>query len=75
MIYEVRAKKFVDELAKSYPMLDYQKELMINELVNERPDYFSRILKMQGLNLSYCQYIASILWELLFNKKEANGNG
>lgn len=76
MIDEVRAKKFVDELAKSYPMLDYQKELMINELVNERPDYFSRILKMQGLNLSYCQYIASILYEfLLFNRKGDKQNG
>lgn len=76
MIDEVRAKKFVDELAKSYPMLDYQKELMINELVNERPDYFSRILKMQRLNLSYCQHMASILCEfLLFNRKGDKQNG
>ena len=75
MIDEVRAKKFVNELAKSCPMLDYQKELMINELVNEHPDYFSRILKMRELNLLYCQYMASILWELLFNKKETNENG
>lgn len=70
MIDEVRAKKFVDELAKSYPMWDYQKELMINALVNECTDYPSRILKMKRLELSYYQYMASILCEfLLFNRK------
>lgn len=76
MIDEVRAKKFVDELAKSYPMLDYQKELTINILVNECPDYPARILKMKKLNLLYCQYMTSILYEfLLFNRKGDKRNG
>ena len=32
MINETKAKIFVDELSKSCPMLDYQKELLILDL-------------------------------------------
>jgi hypothetical protein len=75
MIDEVRAKKFVDELDKSYPMLDYQKELMINILINERPDYSSYILKMQKLNFLYLQYVKNVCESLLFNRKGDKRNG
>ena len=69
MIDKVRAKKIVDELDKSCPMLDYQKELMINILINERPDYSSYILKMQKLNFLYLQYVKNVCESLLFNRK------
>lgn len=76
MIDKVRAKKIVDELDKSYPMLDYQKELMINILINERPDYSSYILKMRKLNFLYLQYVKNILCKsLLFNRKGDKQNG
>lgn len=75
MIDKVRAKKIVDELDKSYPMLDYQKELMINILINERPDYSSYILKMQKLNFLYLQYVKNVCKSLLFNRKGDKRNG
>ena len=34
MVNEERVKIFVDELSKSCPMLDYQKELLIRAIVN-----------------------------------------
>lgn len=67
MINKTRAKNFGDEFSKSYPMLDYEKELLIKALINGCPDYPSYVLKMRKLGWLYCQDMKRRLSEI-FNK-------
>ena len=76
---EERAKVFVDELSKSCPMLDYQKELLIRAIVNGCHNYLPYELEMKRLGrLYYAREMTKRLRELLFFDKcrddEANKN-
>ena len=67
MINEAEAKIFVDELSKSCPMLDYQKELLIRAIVSGRQDYLPYELEMNRLGrLYYSREMAERLCGLLF---------
>lgn len=73
MINEARAKIFVDELSKSCPMLDYQKELLIRAIVNGCHNYLPYELEMKRLGrLYYYQEATRRLCELLFFNKDRN---
>lgn len=70
---EERAKIFVDELSKSCPMLDYQKELLIRAIVNGCHNYLPCELEMKRLGqLYYCREMTRRLCELLFFNKCRN---
>ena len=70
MINETKAKIFVDELSKSCPMLDYQKELLIRAIVNGCHNYLPYELEMKRLGrLYYAREMAERLRELLFFDK------
>ena len=67
MINEERVKIFVDELSKSCPMLDYQKELLIRAIVNGCHNYLPYELEMKRLDqLYYYREMTRRLRELLF---------
>lgn len=67
MVNEERAKIFVDELSKSCPMLDYQKELLIRAIVNGCHNDLPYELEMRRLGqLYYYREMAKRLCELLF---------
>ena len=73
MVNEERAKIFVDELSKSCPMLDYQKELLIRAIVNGCHNYLPYELEMKRLGqLYYYQEATRRLRELLFFDKCRN---
>ena len=64
---EERVKIFVDELSKSRPMLDYQKELLIRAIVNGCHNYLPYELEMKWLGrLYYAREMAERLCGLLF---------
>ena len=70
MINEAKVKIFVDELSKSCPMLDYQKELLIRAIVNGRHNYLPYELEMKRLGqLYYYREMTRRLCELLFFNK------
>ena len=70
MVNEERAKIFVDELSKSCPMLDYQKELLIRAMVNGCHNYLPYELEVKRLDqLYYYREMARRLRELLFFDK------
>ena len=70
MINETKVKIFVDELSKSCPMLDYQKELLIRAIVNGRHNYLPYELEMKRLGqLYYYREMTRRLCELLFFNK------
>ena len=70
MVNEERVKIFVDELSKSCPMLDYQKELLIRAIVSGRQDYLPYELEMKRLGqLYYYREMTRRLCELLFFNK------
>ena len=67
MVNEAKVKIFVDELSKSYPMLDYQKELLIKAIVNGCHNYLPYELEMKRLGrLYYAREMAERLCGLLF---------
>lgn len=67
---EERVKIFVDELSKSCPMLDYQKELLIRAIVNGCHNYLPYELEMNRLGrLYYAREMVKRLCELLFFDK------
>ena len=73
MINETKAKIFVDELSKSCPMLDYQKELLIKAIVNGCHNYLPYELEMKRLGqLYYYREMTRRLCELLFFNKCRN---
>ena len=73
MVNEERAKIFVDELSKSCPMLDYQKELLIRAIVNGCHNYLPYELEMKRLDrLYYAREMTRRLRELLFFNKYRN---
>ncbi len=73
MINEAKAKIFVDELSKSFPMFDYQKELLIRAIVNGYHNYLPYELEMKRLDrLYYYREMARRLCELLFFNKYRN---
>ena len=79
MINEAKVKIFVDELSKSCPMLDYQKELLIKAIVNGCHNYLPYELEMKRLGqLYYYREMTRRLCELLFFDKcrddEENNN-
>ena len=79
MVNEERVKIFVDELSKSCPMLDYQKELLIRTIVSGCHDYLPYELEMKRLGrLYYAREMAKRLCELWFFDKrrddEENNN-
>ena len=79
LINEAEAKIFVNELSKSFPMFDYQKELLIRSIVSGRHDYLPYELEMKRLGrLYYARVMAKRLCELLFFDKcrddEENNN-
>ena len=70
MVNEERAKIFVDELSKSCPMLDYQKELLIRAIVNGCHNYLPYELEIKRLSrLYYYREMIRRLRELLFFNK------
>ena len=70
MINETKAKIFVDELSKSCPMLNYQKELLIRAIVNGCHNYLPYELEMKRLDwLYYYREMTRRLRELLFFNK------
>ena len=70
MINEARIKIFVDELSKSFPMFDYQKELLIRAIVDGRHCYLPYELEMKRLGqLYYCREMVKRLCESLFFDK------
>ena len=72
MVNEKRAKIFVDELSKSCPMLNYQKELLIRAIVNGCHNYLPYELEMKRLGwLYYYREMARRLRELLFFNKRS----
>lgn len=79
MVNEERVKIFVDELSKSCPMLDYQKELLIRAIVNGCHNDLPYELEMRRLDqLYYYREMTRRLRELLFFDKcrddEENNN-
>ena len=73
MINEAKVKIFVDELSKSCPMLDYQKELLIRAIVNGCHNYLPYELEMKRLGqLYYYREMTRRLCELLFFNKDRN---
>ena len=79
MVNEEGIEIFVDELSKSCPMLDYQKELLIRAIVNGCHNYLPYELEMKRLGrLYYAREMAKRLCELLFFDKrrddEENNN-
>jgi hypothetical protein len=72
-INEKMVKIFVDDLSKRYPMLDYQKELLIRAIVNGCHNYLPYELEMRRLDrLYYYREMAIRLCELLFFNKYRN---
>ena len=70
MVNEERVKIFVDELSKSCPMLDYQKELLIRAIVNGCHNDLPYELEMRRLDqLYYYREMTRRLRELLFFNK------
>ena len=70
---EERAKIFVEELSKSFPMFDYQKELLIRAIVSGRQDYLPYELEMNRLGrLYYSREMTRRMCELLFFNKCIN---
>ena len=70
MVNEERVKIFVDELSKSCPMLDYQKELLIRAIVNGCHNYLPYELEIKRLSrLYYYREMIRRLRELLFFNK------
>ena len=73
MVNEERVKIFVDELSKSCPMLDYQKELLIRAIVNGCHNDLPYELEMRRLDqLYYYREMTRRLRELLFFNKCRN---
>ena len=73
MVNEERAKIFVDELSKSCPMLDYQKELLIRAIVNGCHNDLPYELEMRRLDqLYYYREMTRRLRELLFFNKRGD---
>ena len=73
MVNEERVKIFVDELSKSCPMLDYQKELLLRTIVNGCHNYLPYELEMKRLGqLYYYQEATRRLRELLLFNKDRN---
>ena len=73
MVNEERAKIFVDELSKSCPMLDYQKELLIRAIVNGCHNDLPYELEMKRLRqLYYYREMTRRLRELLFFNKRGD---
>ena len=73
MINEERIKIFVDELSKSCPMLDYQKELLIRAIVNGCHNDLPYELEMRRLDqLYYYREMTRRLRELLFFNKRGD---
>ena len=73
MVNEEMAKIFVDELSKSCPMLDYQKELLIRAIVNGCHNYLPYELETKRIGrLYYAREMAKRLCELLFFNKDRN---
>ena len=67
MVNEEKVKIFVDELSKSCPMLDYQKELLIRAIVNGCHNDLPYELEMRRLDqLYYYREMTRRLRELLF---------
>ena len=72
-VNEERVKIFVDELSKSCPMLDYQKELLLRAIVNGCHNYLPYELEMKKLGqLYYYQEATRRLRELLLFNKDRN---
>lgn len=70
---EEMVKIFVDELSKSCPMLDYQKELLLRAIVNGCHNYLPYELEMKRLGqLYYYQEATRRLRELLLFNKDRN---
>ena len=70
MVNEAKVKIFVDELSKSCPMLDYQKELLIRAIVNGCHNYLPYELELNRLGqLYYYREMIRRLRELLFFNK------
>ena len=70
MINEAKAKIFVDELSKSFPMFDYQKEILIRAIVDGCHCYLPYELEMKRLRqLYYCREMTRRLCEFLFFNK------
>ena len=70
MVNEERVKIFVDELSKSCPMLDYQKELLIRAIVNGCHNDLPYELEMRRLDqLYYYREMTRRLRGLLFFDK------
>ena len=73
MINEAKVKIFIDELSKSCPMLDYQKELLIKAIVNGCHNYLPYELEMKSFGqLYYYREMTRRLCELLFFNKDRN---
>lgn len=73
MVNEERVKIFVDELSKSCPMLDYQKELLIRAIVNGCHNDLPYELEMRRLGqLYYYREMTRRLRELLLFNKDRN---
>ena len=73
MVDETKVKIFVDELSKSCPMLDYQKELLLRAIVNGCHNYLPYELEMKRLGqLYYYQEATRRLRELLLFNKDRN---
>ena len=69
-INEKMVKIFVDDLSKRYPMLDYQKELLIRAIVSGCHNYLPYELEMKRLDrLYYAREMTRRLRELLFFDK------
>ena len=72
-VNEERVKIFVDELSKSCPMLDYQKELLIRAIVNGCHNDLPYELEMRRLDqLYYYREMTRRLRELLFFNKRGD---
>ena len=72
-INDKMVKIFVDDLSKRYPMLDYQKELLIRAIVNGCHNYLPYELEMRRLDrLYYYREMARRLCDLLFFNKYRN---
>ena len=70
LLNEAKAKIFVEELSKSFPMFDYQKELLIRAIVSGRQGYLPYELEMNRLGrLYYSREMTRRLRELLFFNK------